>query len=121
MRGFGLRSAEMGLPTANLDPTEVSQNWQKDMNDDSIDIKNIPMRYILAIVNLEGDDSAKVAVLNVGRRPSFVDKKDYENDVTVEVYCVEKNEDRLAFDNGKKQFYGETLSVECPPVSRDGE
>ena len=114
VRGFGRGSAEMGLPTANLDPTEVSQNWQKDMNDDSIDIKNIPMGVYFGYCQLEGDDSGKkVAVLNVGRRPSFVDKKDYENDVTVEVHCVEKNEDRLAFDNGKKQFYGETLSVEC--------
>ena len=26
---------------------------------------------------------------------------------------LEKNEDGLAFENGKKQFYGETMSVEC--------
>ena len=39
--------------------------------------------------------------------------KNYEKDVTVEVHCVEKNEDGLAFENGKKQFYGETMSVEC--------
>ena len=29
------------------------------------------------------------------------------------MHCVEKNEDGLAFENGKKQFYGETMSVEC--------
>jgi riboflavin kinase len=115
VRGFGRGSAEMGLPTANLDPAEVSLNWQKEMNDDTIDVENIPLGVYFGYCRLEGDDDSdkKIAVLNVGRRPSFVDKKDYENDVTVEVHCVEKNEDGLAFENGKKQFYGETMSVEC--------
>lgn len=114
VRGFGRGSAEMGLPTANLDPAEISLNWQKEMNDDTVDVKNIPLGVYFGYCRLEGDDSGKkIAVLNVGRRPSFVDKKNYENDVTVEVHCVEKNEDGLAFENGKKQFYGETMSVEC--------
>ena len=115
VRGFGRGSAEMGLPTANLDPAEVSLNWQKEMNDDTIDVENIPLGVYFGYCHLEGDDDSdkKIAVLNVGRRPSFVDKKDYENEVTVEVHCVEKNEDGLAFENGKKQFYGETMSVEC--------
>ena len=114
VRGFGRGSAEMGLPTANLDPAEISLNWQKELNDDTVDVKNIPLGVYFGYCQLEGDDSGKkIAVLNVGRRPSFVDKKNYENDVTVEVHCVEKNEDGLAFENGKKQFYGETMSVEC--------
>ena len=114
VRGFGRGSAEMGLPTANLDPAEISLNWQKELNDDTVDVKNIPLGVYFGYCQLEGDESGKkIAVLNVGRRPSFVDKKNYENDVTVEVHCVEKNEDGLAFENGKKQFYGETMSVEC--------
>ena len=114
VRGFGRGSAEMGLPTANLDPAEISLNWQEELNDDTVDVKNIPLGVYFGYCQLEGDESGKkIAVLNVGRRPSFVDKKNYENDVTVEVHCVEKNEDGLAFENGKKQFYGETMSVEC--------
>ena len=114
VRGFGRGSAEMGLPTANLDPAEISLNWQKELNDDTVDVKNIPLGVYFGYCQLEGDDSGKkIAVLNVGRRPSFVDKKNYENDVPVEVHCVEKNEDGLAFENGKKQFYGETMFVEC--------
>ena len=72
MRGFGRGSAEMGLPTANLDPTEVSQNWQKDMNDDSIDIKNIPMGVYFGYCQLEGDDSGKKVAVLKRRSTPFV-------------------------------------------------
>ena len=124
VRGFGRGSAKMGLPTANLDPDEVSRNWRRDRGkkeeDDAIDVKNIPLGVYFGYCKLlpgddrskkKTDDSRKIAVLNVGRRPSFVDKKDYENDVTVEVHCVEEKNDNLAYEKGTTQFYGEKMEV----------
>jgi riboflavin kinase len=116
VRGFGRGSAQMGLPTANLDPEEVAKNG-------NFSVENVPLGVYFGYCRLlnttttddeeEEEEEKKIAVLNVGRRPTFVDKKDYENDVTIEVHCVELIGDKLAFDLGRRQFYGETMEVEC--------
>jgi riboflavin kinase len=59
VRGFGRGSAEMGLPTANLDPAEISLNWQEELNDDTVDVKNIPLGVYFGYCQLEGDESGK--------------------------------------------------------------
>ncbi len=62
VRGFGRGSAQMGVPTANLDVDVLTQQ-----------LTHLPRGVYYAWALLEGDDAPRKAVLNVGQRPTFAD------------------------------------------------
>jgi len=96
VRGFGRGSKQMGVPTANLDP-EVCGG--------EAFLSTLPLGVYFGWAKLKRDAEWRECVLNVGKRPTFIDGAG----TTIEVHVMGTSDLKPQYD---QDFYGEVMSVD---------
>lgn len=94
--GFGRGSKQMGVPTANLDP---------ELCGGEAFLSSLPLGVYFGWAKLATESSWHECVLNVGKRPTFVDG----DGATIEVHVMGASDAAKLYE---RDFYGETMRVE---------
>lgn len=77
VEGYGRGSKDLGVPTANLSPDDVQD-----------DICGLPDGVYFGWAGLENEDNLHKMVMNIGKRPTFVD--DNSPEMSIEVHVMHK-------------------------------
>ena len=96
VHGFGRGSKEMGVPTANLDP---------ELCGGETFLSTLPLGVYFGWAKLKRDVEWRECVLNVGKRPTFVDG----DGTTIEVHVMGKSDLKPQYED---DFYGEVMTVD---------
>ena len=94
--GFGRGSKQMGVPTANLDPETCGGEAV---------LSALPLGVYFGWAKREGESNWHECVLNVGKRPTFVDG----DGTTIEVHVMGASDATPEYED---DFYGETVRVD---------
>ena len=94
--GFGRGSKQMGVPTANLDPETCGGEAV---------LSALPLGVYFGWAKREGESNWHECVLNVGKRPTFVDG----DGTTIEVHVMGASDATPEYED---DFYGETMRVD---------
>ena len=94
--GFGRGSKQMGVPTANLDP---------ELCGGEAFLSTLPLGVFFGWAKLADESAWHECVLNVGKRPTFVDG----DGTTIEVHVMGSTDATPEYD---RDFYGETMRVD---------
>ena len=94
--GFGRGSKQMGVPTANLDP-ELCGGEEF--------LSTLPLGVYFGWAKLQRESEWHECVLNVGKRPTFVDG----DGTTIEVHVMGASDAEPEYAD---DFYGETMRVD---------
>jgi riboflavin kinase len=96
VHGFGRGSKQMGVPTANLAP---------ELCGGEAFLSTLPLGVYFGWAKLKRDVEWRECVLNVGKRPTFVDG----DGTTIEVHVMGTSDLKPQYDT---DFYGEEMSVD---------
>lgn len=89
VEGYGRGSRNLGVPTANLRPADVAAQ-----------VDGLPLGVYFGFARLAGQDVTRKMVMNIGKRPTFVEDNGPEESIEVHV---------MDFDGA--DFYGARLEV----------